>query len=691
MTFLNPAVLIGLLAGIIPIALHFINLKKIKKIDFSTLYFMEELRKSKIRKLKFRQWLLLLLRLLIIIFLVLAFAKPAVEKGWGIAGEKAKLTAMFIVDDSPSMSAQTENGSAFNEAKSAIKQIASRFANDDDLYLQVLSASGKKFVKLNRSSMLKLLPSLSVTDVHSSLSNEIIRGINFIAGAKTLNKELFVFSDFQKADFDSAAVKKALGKQTSVHVYFLPVKGIVKHDFSVSSFELKTKLISKTAPLEFSARVKNSGSSREENQISLFINQKRVAQSSAVFQKGESKKISLRTNLSQTGFVTASVTLGDDDLLFNNKAFLSFYVKPQRKILLVSPDGEELKFVNLALSAAGISNIVKSITYSKLDFVNLSDYDAVFAAGLPGKYFKRIKDYINSGGGLIVFPAGKSIGSFETLLKKFAIGKYYGVSNNRNAIPILFDKVNLSDPIFEGLFKNKRNVKISSPKIVKYIKMKAAGSGRTLISLEDKSAFLARYKFGRGRVFVFNVSPAMDWSDFPVTPIFAPLMNRIVLYLTSSGNTAEPVYAGSEYKIRRSIFSDGAVKVVTPNGKEIIINSDELKNRNFYIFKATDFSGIYRIFSMKKLTGEFAVNVNPVESELKYFSSKELRSMFASGENGKRIKIIPQGKNYSDLLLLQGEGSELWRLFLLLALIFALLEMLAARTSRKEFVNFTGK
>jgi len=80
MVFLNPAVLLGLIAAVIPILIHLFNLRKLKKVEFSTLLFLKELQKSKIRKIKIKQWLLLALRVLIIVFLVAAFARPTVKK-----------------------------------------------------------------------------------------------------------------------------------------------------------------------------------------------------------------------------------------------------------------------------------------------------------------------------------------------------------------------------------------------------------------------------------------------------------------------------------------------------------------------------------------------------------------------------------------------------------------------------------
>ena len=48
MTFLNPLLLIGLVAAAIPIIIHLLNLRKLKIVEFSSLQFLKELQKTKI-------------------------------------------------------------------------------------------------------------------------------------------------------------------------------------------------------------------------------------------------------------------------------------------------------------------------------------------------------------------------------------------------------------------------------------------------------------------------------------------------------------------------------------------------------------------------------------------------------------------------------------------------------------------
>jgi len=61
MNFLNPLVLLGMAAAAIPLILHLLNLRKLQTVEFSSLKFLKELQKTKIRNFKIKQILLLIL------------------------------------------------------------------------------------------------------------------------------------------------------------------------------------------------------------------------------------------------------------------------------------------------------------------------------------------------------------------------------------------------------------------------------------------------------------------------------------------------------------------------------------------------------------------------------------------------------------------------------------------------------
>jgi hypothetical protein len=119
MTFLNPVVLLGLAAAAIPLILHLLNLRKLRTIEFSSLRFLKELQQTKIRRLKLRQIILLIIRTLIIVFIVLTFARPTLHGTFFGSGSQAHSTMVIILDNTFSMSAADNHGERFKQAKDA--------------------------------------------------------------------------------------------------------------------------------------------------------------------------------------------------------------------------------------------------------------------------------------------------------------------------------------------------------------------------------------------------------------------------------------------------------------------------------------------------------------------------------------------------------------------------------------------
>ena len=114
MGFLNSAFLFALAAVSIPLIIHFLSKRRIKTIEFSSLKFLEQMQRSRMKWLKIKEMLLLILRMLIIAFIVLAFARPTL-RGF-IGSSKAASSVVLLIDRSASMEAEGETGTIFQEA-----------------------------------------------------------------------------------------------------------------------------------------------------------------------------------------------------------------------------------------------------------------------------------------------------------------------------------------------------------------------------------------------------------------------------------------------------------------------------------------------------------------------------------------------------------------------------------------------
>ena len=94
-----------------------------------------------------------------------------------------------------------------------------------------------------------------------------------------------------------------------------------------------------------------------------------------------------------------------------------------------------------------------------------------------------------------------------------------------------------------------------------------------------------------------------------------------------------------------------------------------------------------KIFSGENLVEEFSVNINPLESETRYENDSEIQEYFEKINFKGIVKNIAKDKNPVSLVLQSRYGSELWKYFLIVALLIAFAEMLLARNTKKDIAE----
>ena len=219
MNFINPLVLFGLLAASIPVILHLLNLRKLKRIEFSSLRFLKELQKTKIRRLRLKQIILLILRTLLIIFAVIAFARPTVESTIPGMGSSAKTSAIILVDNSYSMDVSDEGGNRFNQAKEAAKLIIGNLQEGDEVTVLALADESDYIIpKFSRefANSIELINQMKLNIQPGDITEKLRLAASLMENSLNVNKEVFIISDRQKNLFDDSA--KVTSKQAVQYV-----------------------------------------------------------------------------------------------------------------------------------------------------------------------------------------------------------------------------------------------------------------------------------------------------------------------------------------------------------------------------------------------------------------------------------------------------------------------------------------
>src|SRR3954463_7435883 len=130
MQFVYPSFLFALAAVAIPILIHLFNFRKYKKIYFTNVRFLKEIKQDTRSRSQLKHLLILLARILAIIFLVFAFAQPYIPRNKNTLVSGTRDVSLFI-DNSFSMDAVGQNGSLIEVAKKKAHDIALAYSPSD--------------------------------------------------------------------------------------------------------------------------------------------------------------------------------------------------------------------------------------------------------------------------------------------------------------------------------------------------------------------------------------------------------------------------------------------------------------------------------------------------------------------------------------------------------------------------------
>lgn len=695
MTFLNPAFLIGLLAAGIPVIIHLLNLKKLKKIEFSTLIFLKELQKQKIRRIKMKQWLLLVLRVLIILFVVFAFSRPTVDN-LSLSGfaPAAKASGVIIIDNSYSMNLKNENGTLFNQAKEIAAGIVNGFKEGDEGALILTAASpgaGLKMTK-DRTELLKHIKESGISSYPGNTANAVLEGIRLLEGTANLNKYIYLFTDFQKSGgFDAAEVMSFNGFNTSrITLITVNLPSVKSKNLYLSEPGFVNRIFEKKARITVNVRTNNPGDEDISGRIlSLFVNGERIAQKTVRVEAGASVLTEFTFANRSTGFSLVELKLDDDEIPEDNSAYLSFYTPERIRTLIYADKQENLRFVDLALTLDQ-ENPLFRITKSSFSGItaDIEKTDAVILnAGNNQTDFSSFREYLNNGGGILIFPDREV--TPENLRKAFAslgLPQPEGFVGNKESKPFTgFGETDFSHPVFEGLFEKGNKKEIESPGVSGYFKISRFTGGRRIISLRDNSVFMGEKNQGKGKVLFFTSTPDPQFSDLVFKPIFVPLLYKSLFYIVRWQNSDTVLKTGDYAENLDRLTGTGALRILKPDGNDEYreIKRQSPDNR----FGPFTQSGFHRFFEDKNLRAVYPVNINEKESMPGSITSDEFRKFMTDAGFTGEIRETGAAGGLAGIFDKLRMGTELWKFFLILALILTGIEMILARNSKKDLAS----
>ncbi len=691
MTFLNPFVLFGLAAAAIPILLHLLNLRKLKTVEFSTLRFLKELQKTSIRKLKTQQIILLILRTLIVIFSVLAFSRPTVKSTLPSIGTHAKSSIIIVLDNSLSMDITDEDGNRFTKAKKLTSEILGALEEGDEMAFIPLSSlirNRKRSFSRNFAWLKEEIDQCSVNPATVSLNDGLRAAQGLLDASLHVNKEIYILTDLQQQEIHSLELDSIKLFDDKTSVFLLPSSesnNSIDQNISIDTAIFISRVYAKDKPVELQTKLYNSSASDAKGIIvSVLFNGERVAQRTVDIGAGSNVNISLQGIPHTTGLIKGEIQIENDVLESDNHRYFSFIISSAPKVALI---GNQLETDFISISIAPHASLLKSYSANQSASVHFEDFDLlILATTLSQTEMQRIDAYIQNGGSVLFFPSStESIAVQQQFFSGMGLGPiiFQEFSESNPGICISADR---QHPILQGVFKgfNSESGLGDSPKIIKAL---CSQAGQSIISMQGGS-FLNEMRRGDGKAMYCAVPPSPAWSSFPFTGLMPTIIYRSAQYLSAKEVFTLEKTAGQEaiIVIPTKSSASSIFTIKDPNGFESDMQAADLPGGMSLQFGKPEMTGVYGVFSKdKNPITSLIVNQSSKEGHLIYKNLQESMSALKKRLNHpESLLVLNKNESIANSVAKARIGTELWRFFILLALLCAITEMIVAKLAGRK-------
>ena len=672
MQFLHPTFLYALLALLIPIIIHLFYFRRFKKVYFTNVKFLKEVKEETSARRKIRNLLVLLSRLLALAFLVFAFAQPFLPQDVEVKkGEKA--ISLFL-DNSHSMSSLSEDVPLIEKAKQKAREIVNAYEVEDRFQILTNDFEGRHQRLVSKEDALSLIDEVKIGHSVKEMSKVLTRQQQALNTGDIPNKTAYIISDFQKNITDINTYR-----DTTFEINLVPLQSVQEKNISLDScwFDAPVQMMNQTNALI--VRVKNQSDEQADN-IRLTLKHEGQLKPVGTLSIPPRSSITDTVNITilNTGWHTAELAITDYPVQFDDKYYFTFNVAEEINILVINEKGPN-KYLTSAFGNIEYFKITNQSSNS-LDYSKFPNYHLIVTNGLTAissGLSNELNQYTQTGGNVLVFPSNNAnIDAYKSFLSSFKANELTTFEKKERTV----SRMNTEEFVFQDVYEN-RNANLKLPVTQGNFKFTNFGSRgeEALLSYRDGSTYLGKYQLDKGHLYLC-AAPLDDAYNNLVRSgeIFIPMLYKMSISTAKDRQIAHTIGFDDVLEADNKITEAEMVYKLKGNEEEFIpeqkvIASKVILGLNNQIKEA----GFYDLFlDNEKVLAKYAFNYDRKESELLYYNENDLKEL-----GGDRMQII-SSKAAADLTPYIGERSKgivLWRWCLILALVFLAIEMLLLR------------
>ena len=637
MGLLSPIFLLAGLAVAVPLILHLFHRHDAKRMVFPALQYMLRTEKEHARTIRFRQLLLLLLRIATILLLVGAGARPFLRGGGGVHDPTATI---LIIDNSMSSGLIRGGARVLDLLKAVALRSIDRASDEDRVWLIRAGEPWGPAITGSRADVGAAVLETEVTDARGDLRSALDRAVVLASGAGLAAAEIHLISDLQASAFE--------GTDSPVQGGPVPVVVFDEGYGDGENSYLDSLMIGGGLPplanqrTRLSVRLAGDADSADVPLRLVVANRIRGAATGGV---GISALLPIGPFAA--GYVDGYVETDPDDLRGDDRRFFAFRVRSAPTLAM---SGSTPFFLSEAIPVL--------IDAGRVRPAPIRDADILISVAGAG-----MTEAAKEGRAVVVVPPNDPV-----LLP--------GLNRALTAVGIPWRYESTAALGEASVTRWRGPVNLDEVRIRSYYALIPAAEGLNqgvLASLSSGDPWLVEGTTPRGSYLLFASDLDEQSSNLPLTAALMPLMEWMVSRWGDTQGTEGGVIAGMP------LFPPpGTTSIRDPAGTLHPVDDTQP-------FAATPAAGLYEFLEGDSTVQVIAVNAPREESLLVPIETGVLRDLLPGPST-----LVTDSARWARAVFSAGQGPEIWRWLLVAAALVLVAESLVAASGPASGKSHSG-
>ncbi len=727
--FINAGLAAGVALAAVPVILHLFMKQTPKHIIFPALRLIKERQKRSRKRLRVKNWLLLLARMALLALMALALARPRIDARASLGTGEEPTALALVFDTSLSMGYKVLGKTRLDEAKARAQDVLKK-VNDQSKVFVIDGADPGPPIASTPAAARRKIEAMAIRPVNRTLNGAMGAAYTAVAGVDLPRREVYVLTDLAASQWQAGQEVEGLAQATKslkngkIDTFVLRVSAGDLSDVAIVSAEPATPVATEGDPLAIKVKLRNVG--RQTTRIvELRLDDEAIAWDSKAVKIPANSEFDVPTLLTpklKGGLHRLDVRLqGEPDAMdFDDVRHLTVEVQPAIKILILSDTSDDALFVANALDPTSkpqglprpfqVERVRTIQLDQRLGGKSLKSYAGIFLLNvkeLDSSWWQKLRDYVVlDGGGLVVAPAGRA--NPENYNRGVADGflpaTLVAARSHKDADPPFgFGKPDLSSPLFAQNQKELMAELSRAPIFKSWSVEPDKAKSRTLLQYIDDSPALLEKTFAGprpGKVLLWTTSLSRRanfrdpdlWNDFPTAGWgFLALMDRTAYYLAGTAGQRLVFESGEDALLPLDPSRQfSAYSVQGPNSKTGERGGEPVGGGMLLVASPGDI-GQWRVTASSKDGAPqiMGFSVNPPRGEIQtaVLETRDLDTLFGKG----KYQLADDAKS---LILAVGSiryGREIFPWIMAIILLLVTLENLLANTFYRERTTATPR